>query len=96
MAETGKSKVPAAGVAGEEGFDLVLERLRGVVEKLETGSLGLEQSLAAFEEGVRLSRRGAEILDRAEQRVEALSRGDGDKVVPLPAQGDPGEGEGGS
>ncbi len=65
----------------EEGFDRVLQRLRGVVETLETGSLTLEQSLAAFEEGVRLSRRGAAILDQAERRVEILTRGDGEPVA---------------
>jgi exodeoxyribonuclease VII small subunit len=59
-----------------DGFDVVVEKLRAVVEKLEAGSLSLEQSLAAFEEGVRLSRRGAEILDRAERRVEVLTRGE--------------------
>ena len=73
-----------------------IDALQGI--QLEAGSLGLEQSLAAFEEGVRLSRRGAEILDRAEARVEALTRGeDGDRVVPMPQTGSaPGEGEGGS
>jgi exodeoxyribonuclease VII small subunit len=82
----------AAGEAGE-GFDRVIERLRGVVEKLEAGSLSLEESLAAFEEGVRLSRRGTEILDQAERRVEMLTRGEGgEQVVPFVA---PGEGEGG-
>ena len=78
---------PAGGDAApaDAGFDQVLERLRQVVERLETGSLGLEQSLQAFEEGVRLSRRGAEMLDRAERRVEMLARGEGgDRVVPLP------------
>lgn len=73
-----------------EGFDVVLDRLRVVVEKLEAGSLSLEQSLAAFEEGVRLSRRGAEILDQAEKRVEILTRGDdgGDRAVPFDAPPD--------
>jgi exodeoxyribonuclease VII small subunit len=59
-------------MANEEGFDQVLTRLRSVVERLEGGSLSLEQSLAAFEEGVRLSRQGAQILDAAEKRVEIL------------------------
>jgi exodeoxyribonuclease VII small subunit len=58
-----------------QGFDQVLQGLRGIVEKLESGSLSLEQALAAFEEGVRLSRRGAQILDAAEHRVEILLRG---------------------
>lgn len=86
--ETAAPEAPPAPAAIEEGagFDRVVERLRGVVERLEAGNLGLEQSLQAFEEGVRLSRRGAEILDRAERRVEMLLRGDdGDRVVPFPA-----------
>ena len=68
-----------------EGFDSILERLRGVVEKLEAGSLSLEESLAVFEEGVALSRRGSTILDAAEKRVEILSRAaDGsERIVPL-------------
>ena len=87
--------------SAEGGFDQLLARLRQVVERLEAGSLGLEQSLAAFEEGVKLSRRGAEILDRAEQRVEVLTRtaDGGQRVAPLalaPGEGaDGGHGEGG-
>jgi exodeoxyribonuclease VII small subunit len=74
------------------GFDQVIAKLRGVVEKLEAGSLGLEQALGAFEEGVRLSRRGAEILEQAERRVEILTRSvDGaPQAVPF----DTGEGDG--
>ena len=68
----------------EEGFDKVLGRLKGVVERLETGELSLEESLKAFEEGIRLSRRGAEILDAAERRVEVLLRGGKDeRTTPL-------------
>ncbi|HZS35411.1 MAG TPA: exodeoxyribonuclease VII small subunit [Polyangia bacterium] len=70
----------------EPGFDQVLAQLRGVVEKLEGGNLSLEQSLAAFEEGVRLSRKGAQILDAAESRVEVLLRDEqGERTVPLDA-----------
>jgi exodeoxyribonuclease VII small subunit len=82
-------------VDGDGGFDQVIERLRTVVERLEAGNLSLEESLAAFEEGVRLSRRGTEMLDRAERRVEVLQRGeDGEKVAPFAVA--PGEGEGGA
>jgi exodeoxyribonuclease VII small subunit len=85
MADRGKP----GSAAGEEGFDVLLERLRGVVEKLETGSLGLEQSLAVYEEGVLLSRRGGEILDQAERRIELLTRGDGgERAVPMPNTGE--------
>lgn len=69
----------------EQGFDQVLDRLRQVVQHLEQGSLSLEQSLHAFEEGVRLSRRGSAILDTAEQRVELLIRDEGgERRQPLP------------
>lgn len=80
----------AAGHGASEGFDRVVERLRGVVERLEAGQLGLEEALGAFEEGVALSRRATRILDEAEQRVELLLRGpEGDRVVPFPT-GEPG------
>jgi exodeoxyribonuclease VII small subunit len=65
-----------SATAEEINFDQVLDRLRLVVQRLEQGSLPLDQALKAFEEGVRLSRRGSAILDAAEQRVELLLRED--------------------
>ena len=74
---TGAARSEAApGGASEGGFDEVLGALRQVVERLEGGSLSLDESLAVFEQGVRLSRRGTSILDAAERRVEILSRGE--------------------
>jgi exodeoxyribonuclease VII small subunit len=69
-------KPPPEPAKPEASFDQIMERLRQVVERLEGGALTLEESLQIFEEGVRLSRRGAEILDTAERRVEILLRGD--------------------
>jgi exodeoxyribonuclease VII small subunit len=70
--------------AGDEGFDQVLERLKVLVDKLEHGSLTLEESLRTFEEGVSLARRGHAMLDAAEKRVELLVRGpEGETVVPF-------------
>jgi exodeoxyribonuclease VII small subunit len=69
---------------GSEGFDLVLDRLKAIVDKLEHGNLSLEDSLRTFEEGVSLARRGHAILDAAEKRVEMLIRGpEGETVVPF-------------
>ncbi len=71
-----------------ESFDQVLERLREVVERLEGGNLSLEDSLRVFEEGVRLSRRGAQILDAAEKRVEILlQHGEAARVEPFNTEG---------
>jgi exodeoxyribonuclease VII small subunit len=66
----------------EDGFDVVLARLRKVVEHLEAGQLSLEDSLAAYEDGIALARRGHQLLDGAEQRVELLVAG-GSQSVPL-------------
>lgn len=56
----------------EPTFDHILAKLRDAVERLESGELSLEQSLAIYEEGVAMARRGQSLLDRAEKRVELL------------------------
>jgi exodeoxyribonuclease VII small subunit len=67
-------------------FEQILGRLSTVVETLEKGDLPLEQALASFEEGVRLSRLGAARLDEAERRVEELLSDDADvRTRALPA-----------
>lgn len=62
----------SAEPGAETPFEASLERLTGIVEKLENGDLGLEESLALFEEGVRLARSAQTRLDAAEKRVEEL------------------------
>ncbi len=56
----------------EQSFDGIMEQLKGIVERLEGADLSLEESLAQFELGVGLSRKGQALLDAAEQRVEKL------------------------
>ena len=66
------------------GFDQILARLRDVVSRLESGELTLEQSLAVYEEGVGLARKGQHLLATAEKRVEILvSAAGGVEVVPF-------------
>jgi exodeoxyribonuclease VII small subunit len=62
-------------------FEGALDELEALVERLETGDLALEQALATFERGVALSRRCAELLDRAEQRIDELVRASGGVAV---------------
>ncbi len=64
-------------------FEASLERLEKIVDRLESGGVELEEALAAFEEGVRLARRCAEQLDRAERRVEILVQ-EGRELVARP------------
>ncbi len=53
-------------------FEASLKKLEEIVSRLETGSLSLEDSLKAFEEGVKHSAFCASKLDEAERRVEIL------------------------
>lgn len=57
-----------------KGFEEALRDLEGLVEKLETGDLPLEEALSTFEEGVALVRYLNEQLTAVEKRVEVLTR----------------------
>jgi len=54
-------------------FEASLEMLQQIVNELETGSIGLEESLQRFEEGIGLLRNCYALLENAEQRIELLT-----------------------
>jgi len=81
--EVGQDEEGSSRDGSEPSFEQILARLQQVVERLESGELPLEESLAVFEEGIRLSRAGARRLDDAERRVEELL-GDGDSTKTRP------------
>ncbi len=56
----------------KEKFEEAMAKLEALVRKMEAGEMTLEESLKAFEEGIRLSRLCAARLDEAERRVELL------------------------
>jgi exodeoxyribonuclease VII small subunit len=96
-------KTTALRAAGPEenapGFEQALERLETIVDELEGGELTLEDSLARYEEGIKLSRRLTQQLDEAEKRIERLVETPGGEtgtetmeLGPTPAEGS-GEGE---
>ena len=53
-------------------FEELLKNLDGVVGSLEEGSLTLEKSLAAYEQGVALVRHAQKKLDDMEERLSKL------------------------
>jgi exodeoxyribonuclease VII small subunit len=53
-------------------FEAAMRDLEELVERLEHGDLPLEESLAAFERGVMLTRSCQAALKEAEQKVEIL------------------------
>lgn len=68
----------------EQKFEDAFQKLEAIVKKLEEGNLSLEESLKAFEEGVRLSRFCAKKLDEAEKKVEILLKDSEGRLFPSP------------
>jgi exodeoxyribonuclease VII small subunit len=69
-------------------FEAALSELERIVQQLESGSLGLEPSMARFEQGIALLRQCYETLETAEQRIELLTGMDADgnpRTAPFPA-----------
>ena len=59
-------------------FEQSLTELQTLVERLENGELSLEDSLAAFEQGISLTRDCQAALSQAEQTVQILLERDGE------------------
>lgn len=59
-------------------FEQSLLRLEQLVRELEDGSLGLSDSLARYEEGIRCLKQCQQALERAERKVELLTGVDAD------------------
>jgi exodeoxyribonuclease VII small subunit len=62
-------------------FETAMSELEALVERLEQGDLPLEESLAAFERGVTLTRNCQTALKEAEQKVEILLKKAGEPAV---------------
>ncbi len=53
-------------------FEEAVARLEEIVEKLESGELPLNESLALFEEGIKLTRECSRQLTEAQGQLETL------------------------
>ncbi len=70
-------------------FEQALASLEALVEKMEEGDLSLEESLSAFEQGVKLTQECQRALGEAQQRVQVLMQQDGaTRLVPFADNGD--------
>ena len=54
-------------------FEEALQNLEAIVGQLEDGSLGLNESLVEFENGMALLRQCHGLLENAEQKIEVLT-----------------------
>lgn len=71
------SKSPSASAepsaeAPAKSFETAIAELERLVAKMESGSLSLEQSLAAHQRGLQLAKFCQGLLARAEQQVKVL------------------------
>ena len=56
-------------------FEEAFAKLQEISDKIEKESLTLDESIALFEEGVKLSAYCSKILDEAKQKITKLSEG---------------------
>ncbi len=61
-----------------KSFEEQIEKLENIVKELEKGDLNLDDSVAKFEEGIKISKECNEILETAEKKISILVNQNGD------------------
>ena len=62
-------------------FEDAMQELEKLVEQMEQGDISLEESLKAFERGVKLTRTCQQALQDAEQKVQILLEKNGQSTL---------------
>jgi exodeoxyribonuclease VII small subunit len=65
----------------EMTFEVALRELEQIIERLESGDIELEESIAKYERGQALKTRCEKLLKQAEARVEKITIGADGKPV---------------
>ena len=65
-------------------FEEAMTKLEGEVKKLESGNMSLDESIAAFEEAVKLIGVCNKQLDNAERRVRLLTEAADGSITDVP------------
>ncbi len=53
-------------------FEDIMKSLESIANELESGKLNLDESVEKFEEGIKLSKKCNEILNKAEKKISML------------------------
>ncbi len=53
-------------------FEEAMRRLDEIVEAMESGEIGIEESIGRYEEAMKLAAHCRQILDKAEQRIRKI------------------------
>lgn len=75
-------------MAEQKNFEEKLKRLEEIVKSLDDVKTPLDESLSLFEEGARLVKELSSMLDKAEQRVNILTRNSDGEVIEAPFDAD--------
>lgn len=59
------------------GFEEALKKLEAIVEKLNDQDISLEESVALYEEGIKLSKICSETLESAALKIEQIDQKNG-------------------
>lgn len=65
-------------------FEQALERLEQIVSQIEEGKVPLEESIEKYAEGVKLVEQCRTILNKAEEKIQLLSRKQGEDQTLVP------------
>lgn len=57
------------------GFEDAIEQLETLIDQIESGEIGLEESLKRYEQGSALIKRCRAILDQTQERIAELTAG---------------------
>ncbi len=61
-----------------KSFEEQIEKLENIVKELEKGDLNLDDSVAKFEEGIKISKECNDILETAEKKITILVNQNGE------------------
>lgn len=64
--------MPAPKAKPQPRFEDTLNELEQLLTNMESGELSLDESLAAFEQGIKLTRSAQKSLEAAQQKVQLL------------------------
>ena len=59
---------------GKLTFEQAIQQLKGIVDRIEQGEIPLQDSLEQYEKGMALIKHCRNILQKAEKRIEKISK----------------------
>jgi exodeoxyribonuclease VII small subunit len=59
---------------GKLTFEQAIQQLKGIVDRIEQGEIPLQDSLEQYEKGMALIKHCRDILQKAEKRIEKISK----------------------